>query len=660
MDGARRPGPRSLRRSGAAPAPVVLPALAVATLALATLGVEWLPSRAAGAAYAGATPSRPPAAVLTWSEAHPAAAPPPLTGASAAWDGDTSTVVLFGGVSSNGAVGNDTWTWDGSNWSDHPASVTNAPPARQGASLAFDPVLHRLILFGGQATDGSLLQDTWAWNGQQWAELSTGSQPGLGPSPAPRAGAAMSFDPRGDLVLFGGTGYAPADAPVSTTTTTTGPAAGGSGATGPSGGSGQAGTAATGGAGQTGGTGLTGGSAQAASSPSPGLRVLGDTWQWTASGWVLASTSGPPALSGASMAYDSTSLTTVLFGGSTSPAGVPAPATANQTWTWDGLHWAAARSAATPSGRYSAVLADAPALGGVVLMGGASSAGVLADGWSWTPAAGWAPARMSGTYAPRSGAAWAGAVPTPASPAGSPSLSAATGPVTLVFGGIDAAGNILGDTETVTAARPPATTSPRSTPPTTAAAHAGPTIPTVTSGHPGHRSPTTPPTTARTTPSTAAAHRPTTTVPAPVAVTPAPAHLSLETSESTVHRGATVRVAGSGFRPGSPVTITFHSTPALVGRAIADASGSFSAYVSVPDDATPGRHHFMANGTDPGGRPAELTAAVMVIAPAASGPSAATKALLSALALLVPVATWLAMAGAGWWRRRSAHRPASD
>ena len=622
VDGAHRSGPRSPRSSGAG-----LTALAVAALAAAipTAGLAG-PAGATtmGAAVTSAAPT--PTISLSWAPLQPATSPPPVTGASAAWDGDTSTVVLFGGVSAGGAMGNDTWTWDGNTWTDHPASATNAPPARQQAAMAFDPALHRLILFGGQSAGGTLLQDTWAWNGQQWTELSTGDQPGLGPSPSARSGAAMAFDPAGDLVLYGGTGYGPTETPVATTTTTT------PGAT-PAGGS----------------SGGAGSSAAPAATP----RTLGDTWQWTASGWVLAATSGPPALTGASLTFDSSAGSSVLFGGSTSPAGSPSPAASNQTWVWNGQRWAAAKSPAAPPARSAAVLADAPALGGVVLLGGASSSGLLADGWLWTPA-GWAAARVSGGFAPRAGAAWAADVPT--------QEGTGTGAATLVFGGHDAAGNVLGDTGLLVATKPaPTSPSTHPTPPTTTPAHSGPTIPTVTPGSGGAHPKVTVPAKGRTTSTTTARSRPSapTTTPAPPPVTFT--QFTIESAQGSFHRGATVLVTGRGFRPGSPVTISFHSTPALVGRAIADASGAFSAFVSVPEDATPGQHHFMASGTTVQGTPAELTAAVMVVAPPAGpGPSTLTKVLLSGLALLVPGATWLAMAGAGWWRRRSAHRPATD
>ena len=83
-----------------------------------------------------------------------------------------------------------------------------APPARSGAALAYDPVSKDLILFGGATVANqahppvsSLLDDTWAWNGQTWRQL----QPAT--SPPALYGAELVLDPTsGHLLLLGGSG----------------------------------------------------------------------------------------------------------------------------------------------------------------------------------------------------------------------------------------------------------------------------------------------------------------------------------------------------------------------------------------------------------------------------------------------------------------------
>jgi hypothetical protein len=56
----------------------------------------------------------------TWKHVHPATTPPIVSGAAAAYDAATGQVVMFGGYGdSSHATGlyDQTWTWDGTNWS---------------------------------------------------------------------------------------------------------------------------------------------------------------------------------------------------------------------------------------------------------------------------------------------------------------------------------------------------------------------------------------------------------------------------------------------------------------------------------------------------------------------------------------------------------------
>ena len=240
-----------------------------------------------GARKAAAAPSPPTQPELLWDSWTSVPGPPPLDAASAAYDADDNDVVLFGGEASDGSLSDDTWLWNGKVWDLLPASQTVAPPPREMASMAFDPYLHQLILFGGRGAGGQLLDDTWAWNGYSWYELA-------GPGPGPRESAALAFDPDGNLVLFGGFGI-PESPPTNghhDTTSTTSPEA-------------------------------------------PAL--LGDTWTWTSSGWIASQATGPPC-SGASIGFDPGGQETVLFGGESSPPGGRV-SSLDDTWTWNGQAW---------------------------------------------------------------------------------------------------------------------------------------------------------------------------------------------------------------------------------------------------------------------------------------------------------------------------------
>ena len=95
---------------------------------------------------------------------------------------------------------NDTWTWDGVSWKLE--TPPTSPSPRSQASMAYDPVLAKVILFGG-----AFFGDMYAWDGQTWTELHPQTLP------AARYGAGMAYSVRDPgLVLFGGiglTGYLP-------------------------------------------------------------------------------------------------------------------------------------------------------------------------------------------------------------------------------------------------------------------------------------------------------------------------------------------------------------------------------------------------------------------------------------------------------------------
>ena len=70
---------------------------------------------------------------------------------------------------------------------------------------------------------------------------------------------------------------------------------------------------------------------------------------------------------------------------------------------------------------------------------------------------------------------------------------------------------------------------------------------------------------------------------------------------STVRRGQTVVVTGSGFLPYSTVAVTLYSSAALRIRVVARADGTISASIRIPRSLAGGRHAIVASGTDPVG-----------------------------------------------------------
>jgi hypothetical protein len=136
-----------------------------------------------------------------WTKRSLAGAPSPRLGMAMAFDSSRGVVVLFGGRTTDQRM-NDTWEWDGATWTQrNPATV---PSTRFWHSMAYDAQLGRTVMFGGDkfAPADSLgpINDTWLWDGTNWTRDWTAG------APSPRAGMSMAYDSSsGQVVLFGGT-----------------------------------------------------------------------------------------------------------------------------------------------------------------------------------------------------------------------------------------------------------------------------------------------------------------------------------------------------------------------------------------------------------------------------------------------------------------------
>ncbi len=133
-----------------------------------------------------------------WHARTPGQAPTMRGGAAMAYDAANHEVVLFGGraIDATGTIAyyGDTWTWDGTTWTQH---VGVGPAARSNVGLAYDPVGARVVLFGG-GDDTHSYDDTWIWDGtaHAWTEVSDAVHP-------PPASAPIAWDPaRRVMVLF--------------------------------------------------------------------------------------------------------------------------------------------------------------------------------------------------------------------------------------------------------------------------------------------------------------------------------------------------------------------------------------------------------------------------------------------------------------------------
>jgi hypothetical protein len=188
----------------------------------------------------------------TWEQREPAASPPTRASASMAYDPVRQKMVMWGGW--NGGRDVLTWEYDGSTWRSF--SPPNHPMGRDKHVMVYDAQLDKLVLFGGKVNTGPQggdQNDTWLYD----LTIHTWNQHLTTVQPSPRANQAMVYDStRQVVILFGGFG------------------------------------------------------------PLNGTVVLGDTWEWAGSDWIQVPTPNHPSprwLSGFS--YDPVNAEMLVFGG---------------------------------------------------------------------------------------------------------------------------------------------------------------------------------------------------------------------------------------------------------------------------------------------------------------------------------------------------------
>jgi hypothetical protein len=283
-----------------------------------------------------------------------------------AYDSTRHNVVLFGGVAGQAPLG-DTWTWDGTSWSQRQGLTVN-PPARQGGTMAYDEVNRQAILFGGLGAAGQL-NDTWAWDGSAWQALHPSH------SPTPREGATLVYDPAlSAIVLYGGMDDStPKPSPINDTWSWNGgdwtrlqPTASPAGGVRPR-------------LALLSGANLVTRFGDCIESNDSALYAF-DGHTWSAH---PASGTWPPALCLPSFGGDLGRRQLVLFGGNLGTGAAP-PA---DTWLYDGTSWKHASPAQSPSGRNDAAMVYDSDHHVMVLFGGEGlgqgQSGPLNDTWTW-------------------------------------------------------------------------------------------------------------------------------------------------------------------------------------------------------------------------------------------------------------------------------------
>lgn len=92
---------------------------------------------------------------LAWSQRTPATQPTIRRDAAMTTDLARARVVLLGGNADPNA-----WEWNGSDWD---RRIVISPTPRRSHCMAWDPVLRRVVVFGGQDLASTYLGDTWVY-----------------------------------------------------------------------------------------------------------------------------------------------------------------------------------------------------------------------------------------------------------------------------------------------------------------------------------------------------------------------------------------------------------------------------------------------------------------------------------------------------------------
>jgi hypothetical protein len=240
----------------------------------------------------------------------------PLTGRSPVWpsprrdhalvfDRNSSNIVLFGGEAANLELKNDTWLLTGDQWA--LVNPTHAPSPRFAPAAAYFASRGLTLLFGGGQFLGGRFGDTWTCDGADWTMLSPPT------SPVARYGAAATYDWLNDRVLlFGGIGQ--------------------------------------------------------------GTARLNDLWSFDGATWTeLTPPNVPPALDAPTMCYDATTGNVLLTGRDVA-------ATGYQKWEFDHVTWRRMPVNSVISARSATPIAQDPHRNRIVSFGGMLSGTAVAVG----------------------------------------------------------------------------------------------------------------------------------------------------------------------------------------------------------------------------------------------------------------------------------------
>jgi len=290
---------------------------------------------------------------------NPSASPGPRRNAAMCWDAAHNYVLMFGGEAAQYGV-QDTWSWNGTAWTQYSSAVLPniAPaPGYEFEAMVFHPPTNEVVLFAGNAT--------WTWSGSNWIARPSATLP-TSTYGSPCFVAMGRDTARGETVFFVSGRFSNQASPTAETylwdgfawsprATSTRP--------GPS------------------------GRVSMAFDPVAGRLLMQITgqgggistyWEWTGTNWQQRFYTGAPAAGGA-MACDTANTTVVMLDG-------VLDALPNHSWTLANGSIQRRSTPVEPARRTDAAMAFDPIRGKTLLFGGFNGL-ELGDTWEFTPGA---------------------------------------------------------------------------------------------------------------------------------------------------------------------------------------------------------------------------------------------------------------------------------
>ncbi len=130
--------------------------------------------------------------------------PGQLSGSTFMYDSHRKRVLLYGGTDHEGDPHDAMWQLDATGWTPLCGATSGMCTDGVGVispAIGYDEAADRIVMFGGQAANGERVQTMWILEGD--APAFTQVQPSN--APTARAGAQLVYDPpRGAMLLFGG------------------------------------------------------------------------------------------------------------------------------------------------------------------------------------------------------------------------------------------------------------------------------------------------------------------------------------------------------------------------------------------------------------------------------------------------------------------------